>query len=324
MTSATWAEYLAQSIFHALVASLVVEALVRAWRVVEPRQRMGLRLLGVALPLFVSPALMVLFPVRATEAFRRAAALFEARRWDDLRWLGMGLMGWWVLAMAGAGLALLLVDLVPYLRRRSGPRRAETPLAAARAAALEGLVRPLSAGLALAPPRIVHLGSDLPLLYCTGLRRPALVVSRGALALLDPGELRAAVAHELCHLAHRDPVSSWALFLARGLLAFNPAFQVVARVLMRDAESLADERAAELTGDRLALASAVLRLYRAGAGVTGARTLPFAAALARVRAADVELRCRRLLEPAPAPLPFGFARVVLGGLAVTGLLFFVV
>jgi len=43
---ATWAELLAQAILHTLVASLLVEALVRSWRVREPGQRMALRLVA--------------------------------------------------------------------------------------------------------------------------------------------------------------------------------------------------------------------------------------------------------------------------------------
>ncbi len=58
------------------------------------------------------------------------------------------------------------------------------------------------------------------------------------------------------------------------------------------------------------------------------RTLPFAAALAeplaRVRSHDIEVRCRRLLDGAPARLPYGGARVALAAAALTGLLFFVV
>jgi hypothetical protein len=52
--------------------------------------------------------------------------------------------------------------------------------------------------------------------------------------------------------------------------------------------------------------------------------VPFAAALARLRAADVEVRCRRLLAPAPGQLPFGAGRVALAGMSLTALLFFVV
>ncbi len=116
---------------------------------------------------------------------------------------------------------------------------------------------------------------------------------------------------------------------ARAVMWFNPAFQVVSRAIARDAESLADERAAQICGDRLALASGLLKLHRATSGTAPVRrTLPFAAALAepldRARSLDVEMRCRRLLDGPPAPLPWGPVRVALAGASLTALLFFVV
>jgi Zn-dependent protease with chaperone function len=161
------------------------------------------------------------------------------------------------------------------------------------------------------------------------VRRHAIVISRGALRLLDPDELRAALAHELAHLARHDPAASWAVMGARALMWFNPAFQVLSRAIARDAEALADERAAAACGDRLALASGLLKLHRATArGLPVRRTLPLAAALVtpleRARSLDVEVRCRRLLDGAPPPVRWGGARVALAAASLTVLLFFVV
>jgi Zn-dependent protease with chaperone function len=110
---------------------------------------------------------------------------------------------------------------------------------------------------------------------------------------------------------------------------FNPAFQVLSRAVARDAEWLADEQAAEACGDRLALASGLLKLHRATAGASPVRrTLPLAGALAepiaRVRSLDVEVRCRRLLDGPPRPLPFLKARVAIAAGSLTAMLFFVV
>jgi Zn-dependent protease with chaperone function len=328
MTSVRWADILAQAIFHTLVASLFVEALVRSWRVRDPGQRMALRLTALGYPLVLFPALVLLFPLRAEDVFRDQIALFAGRRWEDVRFLGLGLFQWWTGAFAALGAALLSVDLVPFLWRRRAPRPVPSVPDPASASALEALP-PLAARLGIAPPRVLFVDRDAPMLFCTGVRAPAIVISRGALRLLDPYELRAALAHELAHVARRDPATSWAMLIARGLMAFNPAFQVVSRALARDAEWLADERAAVLAGDRLALASGLLKLHRATAGGPAARrTLPFSAALsgplARVRAHDIEVRCRRLLDPAPARLPFAAARVALAGATLTALLFFVV
>lgn len=329
MASNTWADILAQAILHTLVASLVIEALVRSWDVREPGQRIALRLTALGYPLVLFPALVLLFPLRAEDVFKDGLALFVGRRWEDVRLLGAGLFHAWLAGLGGLGALLLGMDLVPFLWR--GRRRRPVPSAPepAVAAQVEAALAPLLAGLGLARPGLVWLERDAPVLFCTGVRAHSIVLSRGALRLLDPAELRAALAHELCHLERHDPLASWGVLAARIAMWFNPAFQVVSRAVARDAEWLADDRAAALCGDRLALASGLLKLHRATAGPAPvSRSLPLAGALseplARVRDRDVEQRCRRLLDPAPARLPFGAARVALAALSVTGLLFFVV
>lgn len=326
---AKWAEIAAQAIFHTLVASLFVEALVRGWRVVEPRQRMALRSLALGYPLVLFPLLVLAFPERGGDEFLDAWALFAGRRWDEVRFLGAGLLHWWLGAFAAAGTALFLLDLLPLLASRRRPRPVSVEPDAESASAIGEELPRLAASLGIRAPPVIFLDRDQPVLFCTGVRRHAIVVSRGAVRLLDREELRAALAHELAHLARHDPAASWAVMAARGIMFFNPAFQVYSRALARDAEWLADERAAEVGGDRLALASGLIKLHRVTAGpLPVRRTLPFAGALAeplaRVRSLDVEVRCRRLLDGPPPRVPFGAARLVLAGASLTVLLFFVV
>src|SRR5512140_492815 len=133
---ATWDELAAQAIFHALVASLFVEALVRSWGVREPRQRMALRAVALAYPVVLFPALLAVFPFRGGEDFGDGWALLAGRRWADVRLLGVGLLDWWVAALAAAGTALFLVDLVPLVLARRRPRLAGAPPDPASAAAL--------------------------------------------------------------------------------------------------------------------------------------------------------------------------------------------
>jgi Zn-dependent protease with chaperone function len=329
LQSAKWAEIAAQAILHTFVASLFVEALVRSWHVREPLQRMALRLTALGYPLLLFPALVLLFPERAEETFRDGWALFSVRRWDDVRFLGVGLLRWWVVALTATGCAMFLMDLVPLVRARRRPKPSPATPDATSAAAVEGALAAVAGALGVRAPPVVFLDRDAPILFCTGVRRHSIVVSRGAIRLLDADELRAALAHELAHLARHDPATSWALMVARGVMAFNPAFQVLSRAIAHDAEWLADDRAAADCGDRLALASGLLKLHRATLGPAPVRrTLPFAAALAepleRVRSLDVEVRCRRLLDGPPRRLPYGRARVVLAGACLTALLFFVV
>jgi Zn-dependent protease with chaperone function len=313
------ADLLAQAIFHSLVAALFVEALARSWGVGHPAQRMGLRLLALAWPLTFFPALVLLFPHRGDEAFRDAA-LLSGRRWSDVTLLGLDLHRAFVLSLAGFGLLLVAVDLGSLARtlRRGRPRPAPPP--PPHAAALAAALAPLST--AGAAPPVAWLDRPGPALFCAGVRRPAIFVTRGAIDLLDAGELAAALAHELAHLRRRDPERSWVVLGLRCALAWNPAFQVLARALARDAERLADERAVELGADRLALASALLKLHRATGGMDGRRTL-VSGALRRARSRDLELRVRALLEPAPRPLAWPGLRLGLAATSLAGVLYFV-
>ena len=323
-TSLLTADLLAQGIFHSLVASLFIEALARSWSMDHPGQRLRLRLLALAYPLTIFPALVLCFPQRGEEAFRDAA-LLSGRRWSDVAFLGLDLHRAFVVSLAGLGLLLLAIDLVSLLRtlRRGRPR--PVPPGALHAAALEAALAPLAP--AGARPPVAYLDRDAPGLFCAGVRRPALYVTRGAVDLLDAGELRAALAHELAHLGRRDPERSWVMLGLRCAMAWNPTFQVLARAMARDAERLADERAVELGTDRLALASALLKLHRATGGLDGRRTLIFGGALAgtlrRARSLDLELRVRALLSPAPQPLPWPWLRLGLAATSMTGVLYFV-
>ncbi len=181
------------------------------------------------------------------------------------------------------------------------------------------------------PPPLSYLAAGPPVLYCTGSRNPTVVISRAAIELLDADELTGALAHELAHVERRDPTLSWALMGARALMWFNPGVQVLVRAIARDAERIADERAAEACGDRLGLASGLLKLFRATEGggpahVAGRAPLSAALAepIARARAHDIELRCRALLVPPPAPVALARVRFAALAAGLGFLLFFVV
>jgi Zn-dependent protease with chaperone function len=317
-------DLLAQGIFHSLVASLFIEALVRSWVVEHPAQKVALRLLALAYPLLAFPALVLLFPNRTEETFRDAA-LLSGRRWADVSFLGLDLHQLFVVALASLGLLLLGLDVASLLRTLARGRPPAGEPGASHAAALQAALAPLAAARPLPP--VVYIDRPVPSLHCAGVRRPSIFITAGAIDLLDPGELQAALAHELAHLGRRDPQRSWAMLGLRCLMGWNPTFQVLARAVARDAERLADERGVELGGDRLALASALLKLHRATGGTGGRRTLVFGGALSgtlrRARSHDVEGRVRALLEPAPRRLPLPWLRLGLAATSMTGLLYFV-
>ena len=97
-------------------------------------------------------------------------------------------------------------------------------------------------------------------LFTTGKRRPVIVVSEWVLAHLDEQELLAALAHELGHVAHGD---GRLLLLVHALCpAGLGVFHEPLRQLSVALEQRADAWAAAHDADRLALASALVKVSR--------------------------------------------------------------
>jgi hypothetical protein len=110
-----------------------------------------------------------------------------------------------------------------------------------------------------ATAQAVVLDDPRPAAYCVAGRPAAIVLTRGALALLDPPQLGAVLAHERAHLAHRD---HRLLTLTQGLAAAFPGVPLFTRgaaEVDRLAEMAADDTAARGAG-RPALVAALLAI----------------------------------------------------------------
>jgi Peptidase family M48 len=122
--------------------------------------------------------------------------------------------------------------------------------------------------------------------FASGLIRPSVVVSAGALETLSDADLRAALLHERAHLRHRDTL--WAAAIGTvaefGLLSSRRAL----RLYRSSRESLADDEAARYVG-RTTIADVLVRFARNAARV------PMAASLAEPD--GLERRVRRLIFP---------------------------
>jgi Zn-dependent protease with chaperone function len=324
--------YLGQTILHAIIAAAFVEALLRVWRIGQPDARLTCRLVALVLPLVALPAFYALVPFRFAPAFAERWALLSISRWDQVRVAGIGLDIAAITCLGSAGIALFLFDALPALRLwlidRSLPLANDPPCLAR----LAGEATRLKSNRPGPAPAVRLVDSRSPVLMCSGLVNPRLVVSTGAVESLDERQLRAGLAHELAHAEYHDPRMSWALMAVRALFFYSPATQVVARAAVAEMERRADDRSVSVTDDRFAMAGALVKLYAMqyqtarGSRAHGASLLRRAASwLHTGRAAAVERRCRRLLSPDPRlPLPFRPFLEVLAGVSLFFLLFFVV
>jgi len=156
----------------------------------------------------------------------------------------------------------------------------------------------------------VVLDAPQPAAYCVAGRPGMIVLTSGALALLEPAQLAAVLAHERAHLAGRHHLL---IALTRGLAAVFPAVPLFARGpehVARLAEMCADDAATRHSG-RSALLAALLAMAADAAGpasALGAMTCAVAARLQRL--ADAPRRGRH----AGNGLALAAATILLAGL----------
>ena len=130
------------------------------------------------------------------------------------------------------------------------------------------LVRDLARAARLPVPRLFVSPAAQPNILTVGYsaRSAAVCCTEGLLRLLSAAELRAVLAHELAHVARRDvAVSSWSAGLA-SLVASCPLIAVLLHITAPSGREYgADIDSALLTGDPMALASALRKIDSATA-----------------------------------------------------------
>lgn len=181
---------------------------------------------------------------------------------------------------AGTAAAALIVAVLAWRYGRSVQRSARATQAHGEAARIAGRAVPRAAAT-------VVLDSPHPAAYCVPGRPPTIVLTRGALNVLEPAQLEAVLAHERAHLAGRHHLLST---LTRALAASLPGVPLFTRG--RDAvagltEMCADDAAVRL-GGRPSLIAALLAM--------GTGTAVPATAL-EATSGPVTPRVHRLLEP---------------------------
>jgi Zn-dependent protease with chaperone function len=319
--------FFSQSILHALVAALVANALLRAWRVEHAEWRLRVRLVALALPPLALPLFFAFAPWRNSAAFVSQWALFAGERWNRIRLGPEGLGDILLVLSAGLGSALFLRDALPPILDGFNRGWSHLPPSdlSLPPASVRTLVERLAATCGIQAPVTRLVRSSAPVLLCEGLEHPRLVISTRTLDLLDDDALEAAIAHELSHASRRDPRAGYLLIAIRALLFFNPAAQWMARVVVDDLERRADDAAVRLTGRGVPLARAVRLLFEAGHPPPLSSDAPFHLMAWQARKAAVDRRCHRLEHIAATdPARSGMSEVILAAAGMALLVFFIV
>jgi Zn-dependent protease with chaperone function len=147
----------------------------------------------------------------------------------------------------------------------------------------------------------VRVTSPRPFAFTAGLVRPLVYVSTGLCESLSARDLEIVVEHERAHVRRRDALTTWtAAWL--GVLHLPSTSRRIAADLHAACEQVCDEEAARRTGDRIAVAAALVRVEKLQSGAGPWPSVAFGGS-------DVEARVEALLAPAiehrPLPrLPF--------------------
>lgn len=121
-------------------------------------------------------------------------------------------------------------------------------------------VERLAASIGLARrPQVLVMPAGISGAFAVGAKRAHILVSEDLITGLDGQELEAILAHEIAHIDAHDIGLTFAAGFLRDLVAWNPVAHVAFRTLMADRELEADRRAADMTGDPLAVASGLVR-----------------------------------------------------------------
>ncbi len=176
-----------------------------------------------------------------------------------------------------------------------------------------GRVRAMAERLAVRRPVRVLLCPRLGTPVVFGSLRPVLVLPAGFAADFDARQQDAVLAHELAHLAARDPAWHCMALSTCGLLWWHPLAWWSRRQLRAASEAAADEASLLLPGGPCALAESLVRLGRL---LLRPRALAWLSVEGGFRS-GLGRRVERLLRlgggsrPAPRPVRLACARLVL-------------
>lgn len=250
-----------------------------------------------------APAPVAWLPMAAVRANQ---ALFAAPAWVAAPTpAAPGPMDW-ARALAPFGLVLWVLGALAVAGwRLQGWRRARALCRGSRPAALPVACWPAQIA-ARWSPRLVEPG-------VVGCWRPTLLLPAGLADHLDPRQMQAVLAHELCHIRRRDNLAAAAHMLVEALFWFHPAVWWIGARLLAERERACDEAVLRAGNDPRVYAEGIVNVCRM-----------FVASapgwIAGVASSGLKQRITAIVAPGGARSLAGLPRLALAGAGLAVLL----
>jgi beta-lactamase regulating signal transducer with metallopeptidase domain len=155
------------------------------------------------------------------------------------------------------------------------------------------------------PPRVAE-SAALSIPAAMGMWRPAVLLPRGWEEWSD-SQIEAVLAHELSHIARRDPLTQTLSNLHRAIFWFSPLGWWLDRTLVELAEQASDDAALRAGADRTSYAEVLLHFFRA---LRSARGRVRWQAVSMAQGSRSSRRVERILSGSSTSIRLGRAAVV--------------
>lgn len=254
--------YVVQTFLHSLIAILIIERAMQIWSIKNPLAQFRYRIMTLVLPACMLPVYQLINFERSSFSFRQEKAIFSMNRWLSLEiWDLIPLSSLFILLLAGTSIVFFLQEMMPVMRDVFARRGDDQDSDLSSGPEMDDLVKQLSEKLGIEPPPVAVLEDSNPYIFTSGSKNHTVVLTSGLLTALDREQLKAAIAHELAHIARMSNAVKWVIFVIRVLMFFNPIVLVVFRRLVQDDERICDDITVSLTKSPQALASTLKVFY---------------------------------------------------------------
>jgi Zn-dependent protease with chaperone function len=255
--------YVLQTVVHSFVTLLIIESSLRIWQVENARERFRYRLLIIILPFFMFPVFQFVDPGRGSFYFVQDSAIFSSMRWLRIDLFGKLPIGFIFLFLIFSVSAVVFVqEIIPvskdlFSKKNRDSGQGEGYDCCPADPELNALVDEMSRSLKIESPTIKVIDDENPVIFTSGTTTHTIVISQPLLAILDSGQMKSALAHELAHILRRSNFTTLLVFVIRICMFYNPISLIEFRRLVQDDEHICDDITVSLTGDPHALASAL-------------------------------------------------------------------